>query len=148
MPEQRSRTAATGPPETETPALARTGALTRTHTTATTPRNNNSTAAARHNQDADILGLRRRRAAAQRSAILDTCGHGGHADPWACRCRRPEPPLTDNQIDGWADCARYIRETTGHTPLLPAAVLAALWRRGGDDRALAEQIHAAGGTAA
>jgi hypothetical protein len=143
MPEQRTRTAATGPPETETPAPARTGALTRTHTTATTPRTNDSTAATGHNHDGDILGLRRRRAAAQRCAILATCRHGGHADPWACPCRRPEPVLTDHQLDGWSAAAHHLL-TEGLSPIVPVDAARALWRRGAHDRELAEQLHLTG----
>jgi hypothetical protein len=64
-----------------------------------------------------------------------------------CGCRHicwcTMPPLSDNQIDGWADCARFIRDTTGCTPMLPIEVLRALYRRGGEDRVLAEQLHAA-----
>ena len=66
-----------------------------------------------------------------------------------CRdiCHCTIPPLSDNQIDGWADCARYVMDTAGCTPLLPLEVLRALYRRGGDDRALAEKIHTATGGA-
>jgi len=53
--------------------------------------------------------------------------------------------LSDNQITAWADCARFILDTAGVTPVLPVEVLRALYRRGGDDRALAEKIHAATG---
>jgi hypothetical protein len=40
--------------------------------------------------------------------------------------------------------ARHIL-AVGEVPLLPLEVLCALWRRGGHDRALAEQLHAATG---
>ena len=53
-------------------------------------------------------------------------------------------PLSENQIDAWADCARYVMDTAGCTPVLPTEVLRALWRRGGDDRALAEKLRTAG----
>lgn len=78
---------------------------------------------------------RRRRAAAQRLAPLDC----GHRDPWPCRCT--EPPLSDRAINGWRDAAQYVMETTGRTPLIPIEVLRALWRRGGEDRAFAEELH-------
>ncbi len=66
-----------------------------------------------------------------------------------CRdiCHCTIPPLSDNQIDGWADCARYVMDTSGCTPLLPIEVLRALYRRGGEDRVLAEKIHTATGGA-
>jgi hypothetical protein len=53
--------------------------------------------------------------------------------------------LSDNQIEAWADCARYVMDTAGCTPLLPIEVLRALYRRGGEDRVLAEKIHTATG---
>lgn len=65
------------------------------------------------------------------------------ADPRLCRCT--QPPLTDHAVDGWKSAAGYILDTTGQTPLLPLEVLRALYRRGGQDRALAEQLHAATG---
>ena len=58
-----------------------------------------------------------------------------------CICGCTAPPLTNNQLDGWADCARYILATTGCSPMLPLEVLRALWKRGGEDRALAEKLH-------
>ena len=90
---------------------------------------------------ADILSqLRRRRRAAERLALLDC----GCSDPWPCRCT--EPPLTDRALDGWRDAAGHLIES-GKTPLLPLEVLKALYRRGGTDRALAEELHAASGGA-
>jgi hypothetical protein len=47
-------------------------------------------------------------------------------------------------IDAGRDAAEHIL-ATGRVPLLELEVLQALWRRGGDDRALAEQLHAAAG---
>ncbi len=58
-----------------------------------------------------------------------------------CPCDCAATALSDNQIDGWADCARYILATTGCSPMLPLEVLRALWKRGGEDRALAEKLH-------
>lgn len=85
----------------------------------------------------------RRSDAAARMPLLD-CGCDT-ADPWLCRCT--QPPLSSFQLDGWALAAGYIMETTGHAPLVPIEVLRALYRRGGEDRALAEKIHAATGGA-
>lgn len=82
-----------------------------------------------------IPGHQRWRNSVRRMPLLD-CGCRA-----ACHCT--VPPLSDNQIDGWADCARYIRDTSGCIPLLPIEVLRALYRRGGEDRVLAEQLHAA-----
>lgn len=90
---------------------------------------------------ADIVSqLRRRRRAAERLAPLDC----GCSDPWPCRCT--EPPLTDRALDGWRDAAGHLFDA-GKTPLLPLEVLQALYRRGGYDRDLAEQLHAAAGGA-
>ncbi|PJK21249.1 hypothetical protein CSX11_16970 [Mycobacterium goodii] len=63
----------------------------------------------------------------------------GCRDPWPCRCT--EPPLTDRAIDGWRDAAQYVLATTNKTPMIPLEVLRALYRRGGDDRALAVELH-------
>ena len=76
----------------------------------------------------------RRFDAAIRSTPLDcNC-----RDPWVCNCTAP--PLSDNAITGYRDAAEYIMATSGCTPLLPVEVLRALYRRGGNDRALAEQL--------
>lgn len=82
--------------------------------------------------------LRRRRAATGRSVPLDC----GCRDPWPCRCT--EPPLSDHQLDGWRDSALRILFNR-QVPMLPFEVLRALYRRGGADRVLAEQLHAANG---
>jgi hypothetical protein len=51
-------------------------------------------------------------------------------------------------IDASRDAARHILET-GNVPVLEIEVLQALWRRGGADRALAEELHSlAGGVVA
>ena len=76
----------------------------------------------------------RRHEAALRVAPMNC----GCSDPWTCRC--DVPPLSEHQIHGYADAARYILDTTGCTPMLPADVLRRLWQRGGDDRVLAEKI--------
>ena len=79
----------------------------------------------------------RRHAAARRVAPLDC----GCRDPWPCRCT--DPPLSDHALDGWRDAALRIL-FNGQIPLLPIEVRRALWKRGGRDRVLAEQLHAAG----
>lgn len=78
--------------------------------------------------------LNRRRGSAARSVPLDC----GCRDGWVCRCT--EPPLSDQALDGWRDAARHIL-AAGKTPALPLEVLRALYRRGGDDRALAQELH-------
>jgi hypothetical protein len=80
--------------------------------------------------------LRRRRAASQRVVPLDC----GCPDPWPCRCS--EPPLSDKMVDAGREAALHIWDT-GRVPLLEIEVLQALWRRGGSDRDLAEQLYAA-----
>lgn len=86
--------------------------------------------------------LRGRRESSRRLVPLDC----GCRDPWPCRCT--DPPLSERMIDAGRDAAQHILDT-GRVPLLEIEVLQALWRRGGADRALAEQLHAAtGGVAA
>lgn len=77
--------------------------------------------------------LHRRRCATQRLAVLDC----GCADPWVCPCTRT--PLTERALDGWRDAA-YAVLSEGMRPLVPVEVRRSLWRRGGADRALAEQL--------
>lgn len=82
--------------------------------------------------------LARRHAARQRVVPLDC----GCRDPWPCRCT--EPPLSEQAVDGYRAAATHIL-SQGQTPLVPIEALRALYRRGGDDRELAEQLHAACG---
>ncbi|WP_137147143.1 hypothetical protein [Mycolicibacterium sp. CR10] len=89
-----------------------------------------------------VAAWKRRHDAARRLPPLD-CGCG--PDPWLCRCT--QPPLSAHALDGWADAARHLM-VHGKTPLLPIEVLRALYRRGGDDQALALKLHAAAGVAA
>lgn len=79
--------------------------------------------------------MTRRRQAALRSAPLDC----GCRDPWPCRCS--EPPLSDKLVDAGRDAALHVLES-GLVPLLKFEVLQALWRRGGEDRELAELLYA------
>jgi hypothetical protein len=78
--------------------------------------------------------LRRRRAASWRLPPLDC----GCRDPWPCRCT--EPPLSAKMLDAGRQAAEDILRS-GYVPLLQFEVLRALYRRGGSDRALAEQLH-------
>ncbi|HPY26295.1 MAG TPA: hypothetical protein PLK19_18485 [Mycobacterium sp.] len=55
--------------------------------------------------------------------------------------------MSAHAITGYRDAAEYIMATSGCTPLVPVEVLRALYRRGGNDRALAELLHAATGGA-
>ena len=87
-------------------------------------------------QHSGLAAWKRRNQAARRVAPLDC----GCADPWPCRCT--EPPLSDHALDGWRDAALRVL-FSGQLPLLPIEVRRALWKRGGPDRVLAEQLHAA-----
>lgn len=79
----------------------------------------------------------RRREAAWRSVPLDC----GCRDPWPSRCT--EPPPTDYQLDAWRDAALCVLRNH-QMPILSLEALRGLYRRGGPDRVLAEQLHAAG----
>lgn len=59
-----------------------------------------------------------------------------------CRevCHCTQPPLSEKAIDGWRDAAQHVLDA-GQMPVVPIEVRRALWRRGGDDRALAEVLH-------
>lgn len=78
--------------------------------------------------------LSRRRASARRLAPLDC----GCRDEWPCRCN--EPPLSDAMVDAGRDAALHLLRH-GQVPRLELEVLRALYRRGGSDRALAEELH-------
>jgi hypothetical protein len=78
--------------------------------------------------------IQRRRAAANRSVPLDC----GCRDPWTCRCT--EPPLSEKQINAGRAAALHILECGG-VPLIEFEILRALWKRGGEDRELAEALH-------
>jgi hypothetical protein len=83
-----------------------------------------------------VSQLRARRLSSYRLAPLDC----GCRDTWTCR--RMEPPLSERALDGWREAAQHIlHQTTDAAPLLPVEVLQALYRRGGADRELAEQLH-------
>ena len=128
-----------GPPQRESPPAANRGAITTTGQVVDSPKSSGPVRQC-HGDTVGLVGLqlRRRRAASQRMVPLDC----GCIDPWPCRCT--EPPLSERMIDAGREAARHILEA-GHLPLLELEVLQALWRRGGDDRALAEQLHAATG---
>lgn len=79
-------------------------------------------------------GLERRRTAAKRSVPLGC----GCRDPWPCRCT--EPPFSDRAIDSWRDAAEHVL-AGALMPWVPLEVRHALYRRGGNERALAERLH-------
>ena len=89
-------------------------------------------------QHSGVAAWQRRHAAKRRLLQLDC----GCRDPWPCRCS--EPPLSENAIDAGRDAALHLI-AAGKTPLLEFEVLRALYRRGGRDRQLAEQLYAATG---
>jgi hypothetical protein len=88
----------------------------------------------RHPQDVPSQ-LRRRSAASKRLVPLDC----GCSDTWTCSCS--SPPLSEAMVDAGRDAALHILET-GTCPVLEIEVLRALYRRGGQDRQLAERLHA------
>lgn len=63
----------------------------------------------------------------------------GCRDPWGCVCT--EPPLSEYALDGWRNAANHLL-ASGRMPLIPLEVRRALYRRGGDDRELAQKLHA------
>ena len=81
----------------------------------------------------------RRRQAAQRLEPL-ACGC---RDPLFCECRPPlpdRPPPSERMVDGGRAAALHLLEV-GFMPLLELDVLRALYRRGGADRRLAEELY-------
>jgi hypothetical protein len=78
--------------------------------------------------------MKRRSAAARRMLSLDC----GCRDPWPCRCS--DPPLSERMIDAGRDAALHLLDI-GNVPMVKIEVLQALWRRGGEDRELAELLH-------
>lgn len=79
-----------------------------------------------------IHELRRRRAAAQRTPVLEC----GRADPW----HYPQPDLpSDHYIDGYRDAAEHLL-AQGLTPAPNVPAMRGLWRRGGTDRELVQAI--------
>ena len=80
--------------------------------------------------------LRRRRDAASRMVRLADCC--GASDPLRCRCHEPQPPLSESAVDAWRAA---IQDTLPIGPaLVPLEVLQRLWRNGGRDQELAEQV--------
>jgi hypothetical protein len=82
--------------------------------------------------------LQRRREAASRMVRLRDCC--GARDPLTCRCCDTFPPLSDKAIDGWRDA--ILRTLPIGPPLVPLEALQRLWKNGGTDRELAEQVWA------
>ncbi|MCU1615953.1 MAG: hypothetical protein JWO98_3493 [Frankiales bacterium] len=78
--------------------------------------------------------MKRRREASRRMEQLDC----GCRDPWGCDCS--QPPLSQKMIDAGRDAALHLLDT-GMVPMVKFEVLQALWRRGGEDRELAELLH-------
>lgn len=81
-----------------------------------------------------VCELRTRREASRRMVSLDC----GCADTWPCRCT--QPPLSDRAVDSYRDAAQHIL-SSGMCPVIPIEILRALYRRGGDDRGIAMEIH-------
>lgn len=81
-----------------------------------------------------ISQARRRRIAAARSVPLGC----GCRDAWTCRCTKSG--LTDEMIDAGRIAALHIL-AAGQLPILRPDILRALYRRGGQDRQLAERLH-------
>lgn len=93
-------------------------------------------------QHSGVAGWKRRCDAAFRLAPLDC----GCRDGWLCRCS--EPALSEKMIDAGRDAALHVL-ATGYIPVVKYEVLQALWRRGEEDRELAELVHTlAGGVVA
>ena len=87
--------------------------------------------------------LSRRRESSKRLVRLTDCC--GARDPLSCRCHNPKPQLGDNAVDAWR--AAIKRTLPIGPPLVPIEVLQRLWRNGGTDRQLAEQVWAQTGGA-
>lgn len=85
-------------------------------------------------QHSGAAGWKRRRRAVRRLVPLNC----GCPDPWPCRCT--DPPLSDKMIDAGRDAALHFL-AAGRVPLLKIEVLQGLYRRGGEDRELAELLH-------
>jgi hypothetical protein len=78
--------------------------------------------------------LHRRRVAAARSLPLGC----GCRDPYPCRCTQPPPSAV--MVDAGAAAAAHLLKL-GFPPLLDIDTARALWRRGGDDRALVARLN-------
>ncbi|MCZ0731879.1 hypothetical protein [Mycolicibacterium iranicum] len=76
--------------------------------------------------------LSRRRIGSYRLPPLES----GYRDPW----RYDDVPLTDKMVDAGRSAALHFL-ADGQVPILKPKVLEALWRRGGEDRELAELLH-------
>lgn len=111
--------------------------LRRSRLTAREAAPSESTAADRP-QHNGVAAWKRRRAARRRVAPLDC----GCPDPWPCTCSRP--PLSNKMIDAGRDAALHLLRA-GQVPLLKIEVLQSLYRRGGNERQLAELLFEASG---
>lgn len=68
---------------------------------------------------------------------LAPCGCIRDPDHDQHRCRGP---ISERMVDAGAQAAHHIL-SHGCTPLLELETLRALWRRGGDDRKLAQELY-------
>jgi hypothetical protein len=84
-----------------------------------------------------VDGLKRRRAAARRLAILDC----GCSDPWGHdhELLLDEKKVSDVELDAYRDTALMLL-SVGLTPAPNLPAMRMLWRRGGADRDLVSQI--------
>ena len=69
--------------------------------------------------------------------LTDCCGA---REPLSCRCHDPQPQLSEQALDAWRSAIE--RTLPIGPPLVPLEVLQRLWRNGGADRELAEQVWA------
>lgn len=129
-------------PMTQRKGPEATGTLSETH--------DSTTRIHQCNRDTDnsrelAAGLRRRGEARSYLSIGEcpTCGEGV-VDPWPHRCENDSSLAA---VDAWAHTVDALL-AAGLTPMLPAPVARALWRRGGSDRDLAALVADRGGVIA
>ena len=87
-----------------------------------------------------LAGLKRRGQASQRMQPR-ACGC---RDPWPCR--HHDEPESENLVDAGRDAAQHLIDC-GLIPLLHPDTMRGLWRRGGTDRRLVNQLRALVGAA-
>jgi hypothetical protein len=113
---------------------------------ATKPPNEDKPNPSRRHCGAETLaGLQRRHGAARRLPPISRCGCIRDPDHDRHRCG---DAITETMVDGYRDAVLHLR----HLGLLAAPLqpeVQMLWRRGGDDRRLAQELYQlAGGDAA
>jgi len=121
-----------GPPEKERPSGYQAARPNQKSADATTD-NPKPTTQPRHFH----AGGLRRREAALRLPPIGRCGCVRDPDLDKHRCGAR--PLSDHQVDGWRAAAIGIIED-GYVPIVPVEVVRRLWKRGGRDRQLAQQL--------